>query len=185
MANAAGKIQSTHRNEKSPTLNSLIGDAGGRSVEQIVAASRQNGAVSEYTFPVQQNGKAIGHVVLLLSRHAVIRQRAEIAEDFRHLTGQITTLKETLQADFQEQTRQAFRGSLGLGLWPDSAAILVGTVAACKLAGNIARPVRSCMESIVALANQDFSRHCRVVRSDDLGRGQRHQQVDRCHRESH
>ena len=171
VTNATGKIQSNHRNEKSPTLKSLVGDPGARSVAQIAAALRQNVAVSECKFPVQQNGKAIGQVVLLLSRHAVLRQRAEIAQDFNRLTGQITGLSDSLRADFAEQTRESSRDSLGLGLIAGVTAILLGAVAAYRVAGSIARPIHETAMILkdIAEGDGDLTRRLTIASRDEIG----------------
>jgi PAS domain S-box-containing protein len=49
------------------------------------------------------------------------------------------------------------------------AGILIGLTLAVAITRGIVRPVRKCVESVTALANQDFSRSCDVRSKDEIG----------------
>jgi methyl-accepting chemotaxis protein len=171
ITNAPGKIQSTYRNEKSPTLRRLIGDPKDRGIEELATALRQTGMIAQSKYPVQQNGKTVGQVVVLLSRHTMARQRAEISEDFQKLAGQTAGLKDSLRTDLDAQMRQMSQSSLARGLAAGLIAVLSGVVAACKISGSITSPIREAamMLKDIAEGEGDLTRRLSIASHDEVG----------------
>jgi methyl-accepting chemotaxis protein len=126
--------------------------------------------VLEIKRDVVQDGKTIGKVVLLASRQSVIAQQEEIKGCFVALESGIKTLCDSSADDFHRQMTQETQQSLTWGLLGAVVAVIVGGIAAFRIAGSISRPLKKAVDVLEAFAAGDLTQRLNLHTQDEMGR---------------
>ncbi len=79
---------------------------------------------------------------------------------------QINQMLAEARADYEAGSRETFLATLGVIAL---AVMIVAALAAWYVKRFVVRPLRDCLTSVKALANQDFSQQCRTTRRDEIG----------------
>ena len=79
---------------------------------------------------------------------------------------QINQMLAEARADCQTGARETFWAALGVIA---TAVVIVAAFAAWYVKRSIVRPLRDCLASVKALANQDFTQKCQTSRRDEIG----------------
>jgi methyl-accepting chemotaxis protein len=170
LTNAKGVLQSTFRNEQDPRLEKLIGKKRLGTLENVARALLDTGKVVEFKRNVTQDKKLLGHVALLFSRQGVIEQQQEIKDCFASLSSGTKSLCDTSSDDFQRQMDGETRRSLTWGMAAAAIAVLLGGIAAYRIAGGISRPLGQAVRVLEAFAAGDMTQRLNLRSHDELGR---------------
>jgi methyl-accepting chemotaxis protein len=170
VTDAAGKVQTTFQNEKDARMAALIGDKAKEPIEKSAAALLATGKVSKIDRDVVQNDKPIGKVVLLASRQGMLAQQDEVRKQFVALESAVKTLCDSSSEGFRSQMGQIGRQNLAWGIFGAAAAVVLGGIAAFRIAGSIARPLCQSVRVLEAFAAGDFTQRLKLKTRDEMGR---------------
>ncbi len=164
-----GKLLTTFANTDGKTLQGFLKSSTTDLSQTIAQLEGQPSIVRQVEGIADLEGKTVGEIVILAHDLSVKNQRAETENSFTELLGQLDSESTALL----EQSRQEVERSITWGIWIAIATGLAGATLTLAVLWfvlrKILKPLAQCMQSVVALSNQDFSKKAHVKSEDEMG----------------
>ncbi|GAB4335146.1 MAG: hypothetical protein Kow0089_04730 [Desulfobulbaceae bacterium] len=171
ISNTEGDIITSFRNEKDPALRKIMPEVDDLSLEQVVGKLRSNDHVFEVRKNIEQDLELLGHVNVISSRDAAIKQSEDISAEFDAMAANTAEIFSTLQEGVQNQIRKSTKAGAWQAVLAGVVGIIILTLAVAVLADRLViKPVGRVVEIIGEMARGHLSGRLRLNRDDEIGK---------------